>query len=434
MKKFGTLIAAFVLLLAFAVPAGSVQAAVPGAIKLIVDGAEVEGYEQPFFSHGEVLIPVENVFGEAGYQVSKEKNVLTAANSYLTVDFNVKAGEIKVNGKKANTVFPLTLQNAGNYVSGTFLASLEGFDVKVAEDEKSVSVTTNRVQDVDKFLEKTLEADLKSFSADMQIDQTMTMAEEDPIRMLMDMKMDAIQDPLSMYMEMTMKMDLFGEAMNETSKTYVTKDGMYQYDSTVGKWIKMDDELTDLLNQLSGEQADPKAQLELMKKFSEGVQIFEYEDKYVMTQTLTNEQFKEMMDEAFDLIGGMIPDMDFPEDEAGDEEAAEEDNTVVEDDDIVIEDDEEMEDIGNIFDAMELNIEQFFVTSTIDKKTLFPLDMTSVTKMTMGIDEETMSIDQKMTGTYSNFNKIKEIKVPADVIKNAITMDEYLELLENMDI
>lgn len=434
MKKFGTLIAAFVLLLAFAVPAGSVQAAVPGAIKLIVDGAEVEGYEQPFFSHGEVLIPVENVFGEAGYQVSKEKNVLTAANSYLTVDFNVKAGEIKVNGKKADTVFPLTLQNAGNYVSGTFLASLEGFDVKVAEDKKSVSVTTNRVLDVDKFLEKTLEADLKSFSADMSIDQTMTMAGEDPIRMLMEMKMDAIQNPLSMYMEMTMKMDLFGEAMNETSKSYITKDGMYQYDSTVGKWIKMDDELTDLLNQLSGEQADPKAQLELMKKFSEGVQIFEYEDKYVMTQTLTNEQFKEMMDEAFDLIGGMLPDMDFPEEEAGDEEAAEEDNTVVEDDDIVIEDDEEMEDIGNIFDAMELNIEQFFVTSTIDKKTLFPLDMTSVTKMTMGIDEETMSIDQKMTGTYSNFNKIKEIKVPADVIKNAITMEEYMELLENMDI
>lgn len=32
MKKFGTLIAAFVLMLAFAVPAGSVQAAVPGRL------------------------------------------------------------------------------------------------------------------------------------------------------------------------------------------------------------------------------------------------------------------------------------------------------------------------------------------------------------------------------------------------------------------
>lgn len=109
----------------------------------------MEGYEQPFFSHGEVLIPVENVFNEAGYQVTKNKGIVSATNSYLTVHFNAGAKRIIVNGKKADTEFPLTLKNAGNYVTGEFLSSLEGFQVDVSEDQKTVNVTTNRVKDVD---------------------------------------------------------------------------------------------------------------------------------------------------------------------------------------------------------------------------------------------------------------------------------------------
>ena len=72
----------------------------------------------------------------------------------MTVDFDAGAGVIEVNGEKADTEFPLTLKNAGNYISGEFLASLEGFEVEVSEDQKTVNVTTNRVQDVSAFLAK----------------------------------------------------------------------------------------------------------------------------------------------------------------------------------------------------------------------------------------------------------------------------------------
>ncbi|WP_194841044.1 DUF6612 family protein [Sporosarcina cascadiensis] len=440
MKKLGSWVFALVLALAFAVPAGNVQAADTNTAKLVVDGVEVEGYEQPFFSNDEILIPVQNVFNEAGFKVTEDKGVVTATNSYVTVDFNVAAGKIDVNGKKANTEFPLTLQNAGNYVTGEFLSSLEGFQVEVTEDQKTVNVTTNRVKDVDAFLEKTLQADLNSFSAALTIDQTMeASSEEDPIHMLMNLKMDAIQNPLAMYMETTMKMNMMGESLDQMQKAYVTEDGMYQYDSTIKKWIKMDDDMTNLIAQSSAQQADPHAQLELMKKFSEGVHVFEYDDKYVMTQTLTNEQFKDMMDEIMNLLPGLLPEdvqgmipsedkeSSTEEAEAVEEGTAEEEGSV--DEEGTAEEEGTEADIGDILEALNLNIEEYYSVQTIDKETLFPLDLSAVTKMSMSMEDEKISIFQKMNGTFSNFNQIKEIKVPEEVIKNAISMEEYMEEL-----
>ncbi len=420
---------ALALLLAFAIPNINAQAASNDSLKLLVDGVEVAGYEQPFLSHGEVLIPVENVFKEAGYSVSKNKGVVTATNTYLTVDFNAGAQKILVNGKKADTQFPLTLNNGGNYISSTFLSSLEGFDVTLSEDQKSVQVTTNRVNDVEAFLEKTLNSGLNSYSAEMTIDQKMKSSElEEEIDMVMDMKMDVIQDPLALYTHSKIAMNMDGEDFNQTSEAYLTKDGFFQYDSMVDKWIKMDEGLTDSLFQTSVQQIDPLAQLELTKKFIDGIHIYEYADQYVMTQTLTNEQFREMMDDVMALLPGLLPS------ESGENVVVEEKQKVAaeqvtEDAEAVTEEEEGTEDLESILDALDINIEEFVVVSKIDKKTLFPLELSGVTKMTMGINEDTVSITQVISGTYSNHNSVKEIKVPADVIKNAITMEEYLEEL-----
>ena len=48
----------------------------------------------------------------------------------------------------------------------------------------------------------------------------------------------------------------------------------------------------------------------------------------------------------------------------------------------------------------------------------------------MGVDEDLISIKQLITGTFSDYNAVKEIKIPADVIKNAISMEEYIKQLE----
>lgn len=438
-KKLGSWLFAFVLLLAFAVPNSNVQAASNDSMKLVVDGVEVAGYEQPFLSHGEVLIPVENLFKEAGYSVSKDKGVVTATNSQLTVDFNASAGKILVDGKKADTVFPLTLNNGGNYISDSFLSTLEGFEVSVSDDKKSVQVTTNRVKDVEGFLEKMLDVDLNSYSATMKIDQKMKTSnpEEEEIDMIMDMKMDVIEDPLALYTSTKMQMNMDGENLDQTSEAYLTKEGFFQYDSMVDKWIKMDDELTDSLFDSSVQQMDPLAQLELTKKFIDGIHIYEYEDQYVMTQTITNEQFREILDEVMALLPGLLPDETtesviqkvegVPVDvEATDAEDVEIEEDATEED---VTDEEITDDLESILDALDINIEEFLVVSTIDKKTLFPLEMSGVTKMTMGIEDETISITQLISGAYSNHNNVEEIKIPADVIKNAITMEEYLKEL-----
>ena len=61
---------------------------------------------------------------------------------------------------------------------------------------------------------------------------------------------------------------------------------------------------------------------------------------------------------------------------------------------------------------------------------MFPLDTSAVANITMTVDEDTISIKLLLEGTFSNFNAVKEIKVPADVIKKAISMEEYMKQLE----
>lgn len=447
MKKIITWALAFVFALSFALPHGS-AAVKSSAMKFVVDGVEVTSYEQPFMSHGQVLIPVEDLFKEAGYKVSKDKSgKVNVTNTHLTVDFNAAARSIEVNGKKANTEFPLTLQNAGNYVSGEFLATIEGFDVEVSEDKKTVNVKTNRVQDVPAFLEKMLTADLKSYSSKMILDQKMESSSElGSMDMLMDIQMNVIQDPIALYMLSKMTMNLEDEKTVDISETYFTKDGYFQ--KTGDKWVKFDDAMTEGLLQASIAQADPLAQLELMKKFTKGIHIFEYEDHYVMTQTLTNEEFGEMMEEAMSLLTGLLPVGSSEDSIEVTVEGTEVTETVKTTEDTVVkveateveaveeevtkESAEEVTEgeLENIFSDLAINIEEYYVVTTIDKKTLFPIKTSGTTHMTMGVDEDLITIKQLITGTFSDYNAVKEIKIPADVIKNAMSMEEYLKQVE----
>src|SRR5690606_41795975 len=111
LRKLATWALAFVLVLSFAWPSITASAE-DDRFKLVVDGVEVEGHEQPFMAHGKVLIPVDNVFQEAGFNVTKEApGKLNVTNTYLTLDFDIADQEISVIGKATNEVFPLTLRN-----------------------------------------------------------------------------------------------------------------------------------------------------------------------------------------------------------------------------------------------------------------------------------------------------------------------------------
>lgn len=460
LRKLATWALAFVLVLSFAWPSMTASAE-DGTLKLVVDGVEVEGYEQPFTSQGKVLIPVDDLFKEAGFNVTKEApGKLNVTNSYLTLDFDIADQQISVNGKATNEVFPLTLRNYGNYISTDFLDSLEGFDVTVSEDEQTVNVTTNRVQDVDAFLEKLMGADLKSYEANLTLDQSMeaTGSEEFSMNMLMDMAMSMTTEPIALHMTSKMTMDAGEESEEVTTEAYFTEDGFFQ--SNGEEWTKLPAELSDVMLEAFKTQVDPVAQLQLVKAFMKGIHVFEYDDVYIITQTMTNEEFKTMMNDAMALFSGLLPEgvdsiitegtvvEEATEEEAVTEEAVEEaateEGTVTEEDvaaegeatteeetEDAVADEEAVEesledvemDMGSILDMLNINIDKYYVVTVVDKATLFPQSTSGTTVITMSMDGETITIKQLINGVFSKFNDVKAIKVPAEVIEKAVELD-----------
>ncbi len=467
LRKVAMWVLAFVFVLSFAWP-NMTASAQTGSMKLVVDGVEVEGYEQPFMSQEDVLIPVEDLFHEAGYQVSKDAaGKVTVTNSYLTVDFSVADEQITVDGEATDALFPLTLKNYGNYVSGEFLNELEGFEVTISEDQQTVTVTTNRVQDVDAFLEKMVAANPNSYAAKMSIDQSMVSdTEELAMDMLMEIDMSVTNNPIGLHMLENTKTTMDGKTEETASEAYFTEDGFFQ--KTGENWTKLPEELTAGLLEATSAQADPIAQLELTKQFMKGIHIFEYDDAYIITQTMTNEEFQDMMEEAMSLFTDMVPEDLFTDNEAVEvteatdvkEEQAEEDATVVEeaateetadeeaatDEEATTEEnaaveetteepaeeaveDEEI-DLDSILDEVSISIDEFFIVTVIDKNTLFPVSTDGKTAMTISVAGETVTIKQLISGIFSKFNEVKEIKVPEDIIKNAVVLDLDSETIE----
>lgn len=458
LRKVAMWALAFVFVLSFAWP-NMTASAQTGSMKLVVDGVEVEGYEQPFMSQEDVLIPVEDLFNEAGYQVSKDAaGKVTVTNTYLTVDFSAADEQITVDGEATDALFPLTLKNYGNYVSGEFLNELEGFEVTISEDQQTVNVTTNRVQDVDAFLKKMVAANPNSYAAKMTIDQTMASdTEELSMDMLMDIDMSVTNNPIGLHQKMSMTI---GEEEVST-ESYFTEDGFFLNDGE--NWTKLPEELTAGLFEATAAQADPVAQLELTKQFMKGIHIFEYDDAYIITQSMTNEEFQSMMDEAMSLFGDMIPEDLFIDSEAVEvteatdvkeeqkeeatvveetateevvEEAAADEEVTTEENATVEEATEETEeeavegeeiDLDSILDEVSISIDKFFIVTVIDKNTLFPVSTNGKTAMTISVAGETVTINQLISGIFSKFNEVKEIKVPEEIIKNAVVLESDSE-------
>ncbi len=462
MKKLATWALAFILLLSFAFPQGTASAQ-SYALNWTIDDVEVKGNDQPFLSNDKVLIPIEKLFKEVGFKVSKdESGKVNVTNNHLTIDFDAAAGEIKVNGEKVNTEFPLTDQKDGNYISTEFLAQLEGFSAKVAADHQSVAIETNRVLDVPAFLEKAMDANLNSQSTNLTLNLEMSssLLDEETMKMLMAIQSDDILDPFSSHSISTMSMtDSEGFAFEEVSEMYITEDGFFQ--KMGDTWIKYDDEMAEFMQQITSAQEMLLPQLEeLQQKFTTGINIYEYDDVYVMTQSLTTDELKDMLKEAASLFADLLPVMETEEisieviateaeeieevtienevaEEATAEEAKEEtvveaviDETTTEEEAVIDEVIFEEGDFDAIFESLGLKLEEFYFVSNYDKETLFPLDLSGNAHITMAMGEDSFSMKMIISGTFSNFNAVEEIKVPEEVIQNAITMEEYFEQLE----
>lgn len=387
LKKITAWFLAFALILTFAfAPAG---ASANSSIKLVVDGQEMKFDAQPKVENGRALIPLRGLFEKAGLRVdwNAASKTATVTNGLTTIVLKENNKQAQVNGKTVTLDVAAKTHNGRMYIPTRFIAETVGFNVDYKAN--TVNIKTNLVKDAVAFLEKTMQTDLNSYSANMKIDQTMKMSSvfDSELKMSMNINLDAIHDPFAMYMKLAMKMSMDGESESIPGiESYVTKDGFYQYDPMEEVWVKYDDgSMVEMIEELML-QADPLAMMDEMKQYLKDIYVYEYADHYVMSYSLSDTFFNEMLGGLGDILG------------------------------------EEMGDLP-------IKIGYFQFATKYDKKTLYPLELAGKAHMYGDIEGEKLNLYQSFSGTYSKFNEIKEIKIPQEVLSNAVNFsDLYPEL------
>lgn len=232
---------------------------------------------------------------------------------------------------------------------------------------------------VDEILDKSIKAmsELKSYSMDMNLDQEMNIPGEDtPTIIKGKIKADLTLEPFAMHQTMTLTGEL--EDMSFDAESYMTEDGFFMSNPEDNSWMKAPGEFAEEMKQA---QASAEDQLKLLKGFSEEITMTEEGNDYVLTVKGSGEKFMELTKELLQNMGGSAADS---------------------------------ADMLSMMDMKQIN----FVIH-IDKETFYQTKIDLDMELEMTVEEETMSMKQKMNGTLSNFNKVEAIVIPEDIKNNA---------------
>lgn len=225
----------------------------------------------------------------------------------------------------------------------------------------------------------------QSMHSEMDLEQTMQMGEETyDISSTIDM--DMILEPLAMRQTMNMKMD--GEEM--AIELFMTEDGFFVKDPESGKWMKFPSEMYEEITGQVAEAQSTAVDFSIYEQFAEDFTFEQTNDTYVLSLKGKGEKFSALMK---DIMQQNMP--------AGMEE--------------------------NELDAVsQIEVESLAIEFTIDKKTFFMKDFDMDMVMTMNDEGQSVKIIQNMKGTMSKINEIDEIKVPKEVIDNAMDMNAMM--------
>lgn len=355
----------------------------------------------PFVEKGRTLVPVRGVFEQLGLDVSWDQKTNTATITGDDVKIVMKSGskQVTVNGTQTTIDVPVLKKDNRLFIPLRFVSEEAGIDVKWDQGTNTVYLSTapkgTLIEDTDSFLETLIEknSELNSFAADMDIEQEMTFFGE-TIKMDMSLLMEFVVDPLGMYQHLVMNMEEL-EGLEISMEAYLTKDGYYMYDSDSDQWIVYDDAIdVDELESLIDVQLDPQAQFELMDKFIEDLDVYEFDNTYELHFNISNASFQELLD----FVLSSMPELGL---------------------------ENEFEELG-----IDFNIEEMTIISTIDKETYYPISDKITTNITITAEGEEITLKQNAVSSYSKYNEIDEIVIPQEVIDSAITFEEYLEQLD----
>ncbi|GIN18206.1 hypothetical protein J32TS2_35620 [Shouchella clausii] len=170
--------------------------------------------------------------------------------------------------------------------------------------------------------------------------------------------------------------------------TEFIEDGIYYYEEpSIGEWIKLDAEEAGITGAESLRPAE--AQLDMMKQYSDQLELNDKGDDYILSASGTDGELKEL---ALEMAGG--------------QQAKE----------------------------MGLEVTDFDIEIVIDKSSLLQKEAT----MTLGFQMPNQQENEKkadvqtqsLTSTYSQFNEVEDIHVPDEVTNEAIDIEEAQEMME----
>ncbi|MCU9614289.1 hypothetical protein OEV98_12020 [Caldibacillus lycopersici] len=276
----------------------------------------------------------------------------------------------------ATTVFGLVM----------FMVTACNQTAEPTNNEKNAGNKQEQELTLQEVFDKTLNASntLDSFTLNMVMDQDMSIssAPDETVSTSIQADMDIINEPMSLYQDMSIDMNMGDFRQNVAMESYFTEDGFFVYDSTTNQWAKMPEEMFNEVMQLSEEQTDPSVQLNQFKEFVDDFSFQQNSTEYILTLKTSGEKLLDIVKE---LSGDML--------------------------------DEELigEEILN-----NMNIEQLDYIMHIDKETFLPnkVDMKLTMKMAMEGDE--ITIQQSTSATYTNINGLEKITVPQEVLDNSV--------------
>lgn len=230
---------------------------------------------------------------------------------------------------------------------------------------------------------------INSLHADMLTKQQMgieSMGME--AEMEMDIAMDMTVEPIAFYQTAETKIvsEEMGNQEPMTMEMYMTEEGMYMKDPTIGSWIKMPDEnIKDLQTMIDQQAANPSQQLEDLEAFQDDFTFEQTEDEYVLTLNAEGEEFQALIDQQMEQVLGQM-----------DLEAQ------------------------TAMQEMKINAADYEIF--IDKETFLLNNMNVEMDIEMNIEGDTMSIKSDVEAAYSKYNEVKAITVPEEIIDQAKEM------------
>ena len=132
----------------------------------------------------------------------------------------------------------------------------------------------------------------KSMHAKMDIDQLIKVpSQEFEMNSKINMDMDMVMEPLSMYQKMNMDM---GEQGKMDMEIYMTDAGFFMKDPESGDWIKLPNEMyEEMSGQLSG-GADPTLDMNMFKEFADDFKFEQTDDAYILTLSAAGDKFSKL--------------------------------------------------------------------------------------------------------------------------------------------